>query len=691
MATEKSALRVTELDFDTIKSNLKTYLRSQSEFQDFDFDGSGMSVLIDLLAYNTHYMSYYLNMVGNEMFLDSAQLRESIISHAKLMNYVPGSSQGALSKINIKVTPSNVEDQSATSLTLDKYTRMLGTDKNGVNYPFVNLFSNTITKASGTFDFANVIIKQGEVITFQYLADSGNDLRRFDIPSANVDTETIVVAVQESSSNTETFVYSVVEDITEITANSKVFFIEENEKKNYTVYFGDDVIGKRPKDGNIIICTYLDNNGSVTNNISKFVFTDDIGGYTDNLVVTTSSGSYGGIDKETIEQVRFRAPYFYTTQNRAVTSNDYETLLLKDYNTLDAVSVWGGEDNDPVVYGKVFISMKTKGDYQLTNLEKERIKTDLIQKRSVLTVTPEIIDPDYVYVVIKGKVYYDLTLTSLTSGEIQQLAKAAIEDYSNDELNTFNSIFRKSKLQNYIENSEKSITGSDIDVLVQKRFLIDTTQTKTYTINYNMPLAKTLFTDNVLHTYPELTVFDSSGVPRNVLVEETPTISNGIDSIVVITPGINFTSAPTVTITGDGTGATATATVVGGKIQKITITNAGENYSSAIIELSGGEGTGASARAVMSSRIGILRSFYYKTNREKVIINSNFGTIDYDAGIITIIGLRTTDVIDNDFYDTDYLTLTCSAEDENIFTLRNRILSIDNSDARSIQIETIAE
>lgn len=691
MATEKAALRVSELDYLEIRENLKNYLRSQTEFQDFDFEGSGMAVLLDILAYNTHYMGYYLNMIGNEMFLDTAQLRESIISHAKLMNYVPGSSQGALAKVNIKVTPSNAEDNTSTSLTLNKYTRFLGVDKDGINYPFVTLYSNTISKTDGSFNFANVFIKQGEATTIQYLIDSSNETRRYEIPSANVDTQTITVSIQESTTNTDTTLYTLAEDITEITANSTVYFIEENEKQTYTVYFGDNVIGKRPKDGNVLICTYLNNDAAITNNISRFVSTSGISGYTDNIIVTTTTGSYGGIDKESIEQVRFRAPYFYTTQNRAVTINDYESILLKEYNTIDAVSVWGGEDNDPVVYGKVFISLKTNGNYQLTNLEKEQIKDNLIRNKNVLTVTPEIVDPDYAYIIVKGNVYYNSQITTLTSDEIRQLVKAAIEDYSDNELNNFKSVFRKSKLQSYIENAEKSITGSDIDILVQKRFLIDTLRTKSYTINYNMPLAKSLGTDNILHSFPEITVFDSAGVARNVYVEETPEISTGIDSIQIIDSGINYTSAPTVTIIGDGSGASATAEVVGGRLQRIVMNNKGSGYSSAVIELSGGEGTGASAVPVLQSRIGILRSFYYKTNREKVIVNNNFGTINYDTGIITVNSLRATNVIENDFYEDGYLTLTVLAEDENIFTVRNRILSIDFTDARSIQINSVAE
>ena len=263
MATEKAALRITELDFSSIKQNLKVFLKSQSEFQDFDFEGSGMSVLLDVLAYNTHYMGYYLNMVGNEMFLDSSQLRNSIISHAKLMNYVPGSRQGALSRININVTPSNTEDITTNSLTLEKFTRLLGQDMDGVNYPFVTLSSNTVSKSGQSFSFSNVYVKQGEVSTLQYLVDATNTNRKFEIPSENVDLTSVIISVQESSTNTDIKLYTQATDLTELTSSSVVYWIEENEKRTYSFYFGDDYIGKRPKDDNIVTCTYLDNVGSI--------------------------------------------------------------------------------------------------------------------------------------------------------------------------------------------------------------------------------------------------------------------------------------------------------------------------------------------------------------------------------------------------------------------------------------------
>lgn len=690
--TEKSALRITELDFDSIKNNLKTFLRSQDEFQDFDFEGAGMSVLLDILAYNTFYQSFYLNMVANETFLDSSQLRSSVLSHAKLVNYVPASKQGSQARINIRATPSPTEDNDINVITLERYTRLLGQDLDGVNYPFVALNSNTASKSSGSFYWDNVTIKQGEVITLQYLMDSTNESRRFEIPSDSVDTTTILMRVQESSTNTTTQTYTLAEDITEITANSAVYFIEENENLQYTFYFGDGYIGKKPKNGNVIICTYIDTAGAAANNISEFTFIDPIGGkFSDNVTVTTVAATHSGLEKEDLETVKFRAPYFYSTQNRAVIDTDYETLILKDYNNIDSVSVWGGEDNDPVVYGKVFISLKTRGNYFLTNFEKERIKSELISNRSIMTVTPEIVDPDYIYFLISGTVYYDATLTTKTANEIQALVRAAIQDYATAELSSFRSTFRKSALQRYIEAADTSITGSDIDVLLQKRIAIDPNNTRTYTANFNTPLQKTI-TGTKFYTYPEIEQYDSAGVIRKVFFEETPDAATGIDSIEITNSGRNYLTAPAVTIIGDGSGATAEATVVSGRIDRITVTNAGSDYSSAVVSIAASDtGSEAAATAVLQANIGVIRSFYYSSSREKIIVNANAGTINYATGKIVLNSLATYDVVANDFYDTDILTVNILADNENIYTLRNNILAIDENDPRSIQISVSAE
>lgn len=684
-----TALRVTELDFDSIKNNLKNYLRNQNEFQDFDFDGSGMSILLDILAYNTHYMSYYMNMIGNEMFLDTAQLRSSILSHAKLTNYIPESRKGSQAILDIKITPGTTEDQDKNIITLNKYTRLLGKDIDGVNYPFVTISSNTAAKTSGYFYFNNVHIRQGDVITRQYTMTSGNTKRRFSIPSANVDTDTIVVTVQQSSTNATAIVYNPADDITEIKNTSPVYFLEE-EGDNYVLTFGDNVLGRKPDNGNIITVTYLESEGAKTNKISRFSFAQAVDGYRSNIIVATANSSFGGSNRESIEQIRFRAPYHYTAQNRAVTKKDYESIIMKDYQNIDSVSVWGGEDNDPVQYGKIFISIKTKDNYSLSEIEKESIKETLIKNRNVLTITPEIVDPEYVYIKVKGKVTYNPTLTNLKANQIKSLVNAAIEDYVQDDLDNFGSIFRKSKLQYYIDNADPSITASDLEIYVQKRQLIETGITKNYVLRYGLPVKKGDFV-NKLTTFPRIVMNDVTNTGRRVFIEEIPQSFTGIDSISVKNPGQDYTSIPNVKITGDGTGATAVAEIVNGRIKKIVVTNRGSNYSYASAVISGGGGSGGQATAFTQSRYGTLRTYYNKTNGEKVIVNSNVGTIDYVSGVVRLTNLYVISVLENDLYELDTLTVDVPAEDEIIYPSRNKILTLDTNDSSSILIDIIAE
>lgn len=686
-----TAVRITELDFDGIKNNLKNYLRSQSEFTDYDFEGSGMNVLLDILAYNTHYMGYYLNTVANEMFLDSAQMRNSILSLSKLTNYVPTSRIGAEAIVNVLVTPTQTENQVINILTVDKYTKLLGKDIDGTSYPFVAVNANTSFKTNGSFTFSNVHIKQGEVITQQFLMSPTNTYRRFELASANVDVGTILVSVQDSASNTTVIQYNLSDDITVANGNSAIYFVEENENLNYTIYFGDGILGKRPKDGSVITATYIDTSGSTANAINKFAFAGKVGGlFSSNVAVTTVQSAAGGAEKESVDTIKYRAPHAYTTQNRAVTKMDYENLLIKDYPNIGAVSVWGGEEYDPPVFGKLYISLKTKGNYGLSNFEKERIKSQLITNRNVVTVIPEIIDPDYVYIVVKSRVSYNPSLTGLTSNQILPYVQAAIYDYTNEQLNRFDSVLRKSKLQYYMENAEKSITGSDVQVYLQKRVALDTNVTKNYTIHYDLPLRKGDFLVK-LTTFPAIKVIDVLGVEREVFIEETPQSFTGVDDVLVINPGKGYNSTPTITITGDGVGAAAEATVVNGAITKIMVTNKGTNYTRATVTISDGAGTEATAVAKLQSRYGTLRTAYYKPSGEKVVVNDYAGTIDYTEGTIFLQSLYTTGLVKNSYYDTDVLTISVPSNSEIINPLRNRIMTLDINDPNAISIEMIPE
>lgn len=680
-----TALTVSDLDFDTIKNNLKTFLRSQTQFQDFDFEGSGMNVLLDILAYNTHYNSYYLNMIANEMFLDSSRIRQSTISHAKMINYIPESKHGAEARVNVIVTPSPVENQQTEILTLDRYTKFIGTALDGINYPFVTVNANTVTKINSAFTFANVVIRQGEVITRQFLMQPTNETRSFELSSANIDTNTLTVTVQESSSNTETSVYNLAEDLTEIKSDSKVYFIEENFDGNYRIVFGDDVIGKRPKDGNIIICTYLDTVGSLGNKINTFSITANVGDFNDNVSTRSWGASYSGSDGETIEEIKYRAPYFYSTQNRAVTEYDYETLITKDYPNIESVAVWGGENNDPPVYGKVFVALKTNEDYFLTNIEKENIKENLIRNRNVLTVIPEIVDPSYTYILVRGQVYYNPELTSSSAGTVQTFVRAAVGDYRTDNLNKFNAVFQKAKLQQYIESSEKSIVASDIRVFLQKRMELTLNQTKNYTFRFDAPIKKSDISGSI-SSYPAVNIVDKNFIPRNVLFEEVPSIESGISNFNIISGGINYTLAPAVTITGDGTGATAVARIAGGKIVSLEITNKGKNYTRAFVNISGGGGTGAQIEPILETRVGRLRSYYIESTGEKVFVNNDAGTIDYDNGIITLTSLTPLSLVTNAYYDDNVLSISVPIESEIITTSQNRIIEIDEDDPLAIQV-----
>lgn len=687
--SSNTALEVSDLDFNSIRNNLKAFLKSQSEFTDYDFEGSGLSVLLDLLTYNTYYNSVYLNMAANEAFLDTAQIRSNMVSHAKAINYVPTSNRSARSLVNIRVTPSSGEDATKTQVTLDKYTKLLGADIDGVSYPFVAVDSNTSYKSAGSFLFSNVYIQQGEVVTYQFEMTANNTLARFELPSANVDTSTLLVSVQKSNTDTYTETYLPSTDITELSANSRAYFVEENENLNYTIQFGDGIIGYRPKVGNIVIATFVDTLGSIANNISRFSFIEPVGGlYRGNVSVSVVEKAFGGSDKETVDQIRFRAPQIYTSQNRCVTATDYEALITKDYSNIDAVSVWGGEDNDPPVYGKVYLSLKTKGFYALTNLEKETIKNSLISNRNVITVTPEIVDPDYIFLIIGGKVTYNPNLTTKTSNQLFEIVKQAIIQYINDDLNTFKSTFRESKLQNYIENSEPSITGSDIVVYLQSRQIIDVTQSKKYIIKYNAPLRKGAFSER-LYSYPQITINDSSGISRNVFYEEVPESFTGVDSIDIVNSGTGYTTA-TVTISGDGIGATATASIINGRITSIEVTNKGIGYSRATITITG-NGSGASAVAKLEARVGALRTYYYDTTGNKIIVNSNAGDIDYETGTINIYSISPTAVVTNDFYDTNVVTFNVVSDSEIIPPVRNRILTLEDTNAQSIQLEMVAE
>lgn len=691
MAESNTVLRIAELDFDTIKLNLKNYLRSQSQFTDYDFEGSGLNILLDVLAYNTHYMSYYLNMIGNEMFLDSALLRNSVISHAKHLNYVPTSLRGSIATVNI-VVADEVPTSGLSTITLPKYSQFQSQQIDGTNYTFVNLDTYTASKnvISNTYTFSNVSLIQGEKISYNVSVDASNSKRRFLIPEANIDTSTLIVNIQNSSVDLFKTNYTLADDITVLDSNSKVYFLEESNDNQYTLYFGDNYIGKDLDDGNIVQLEYIATSGDVANKANSFTLTTPINSFS-NVVVNSVSAAAGGSQRDTIDRIKFLAPKFYTVQNRAVTKEDYGTLLLKDYPNIESISVWGGEENDPVIYGKIFIALKPKSGYIVTELEKDRIINNLIVNRNVITITPEIVEPDYLYLKFEITVNYNSNKTSLDEITLSNLVKNAVNSYNDIDLEKFNSTYRTSKIQNEILSSDNSFLGCDVKTIVQKRFEPTLNVTKNYTIDFNIPLSRGLYTEK-LYSYPTFSILDAQGVTREALIEETPLSFTGVESISITNSGSDYSDSPTITITGDGTGATAKATVVNGKIISIKIINRGSNYTAATISIQDSTGTLATAIAVLSSSVGTLRSYYVlSTTGEKIILNDNFGDINYDTGRINIYNFKPIAIASNPNYASGVLTLNMYPLESTLHPLRNRLLSIDSEDPTAILVDMESE
>lgn len=685
--TSNTNLRITELDFDDIKSNLKTYLRNQQEFQDYDFEGSAMNILLDVLAYNTHYMGYYVNMVANEMFLDTAQIRNSVLSHAKLLGYTPRSQTGAIASISVTVTPPAGNSQS--TLTLPKNTPFISEAIDGVNYTFVAVQGYSAAKnAGGSFVYDEVEIKEGEPVTWTFLKDQNNNTTgRFELPSGTLDTSTITVTVQASTSNASQQVYTLNSDLTELGANSTVYFIEETDNEKYTIYFGDGVFGKALSNGNIVYVSYLDTNGADANKANVFTSTSAIGGFS-NVSVSTLSKSSGGSPKESIDDIKYRAPIYYTTQNRAVTKNDYSVLLKRDYPNIESISVWGGEEYDPPQYGKVFISMKPVTGYTLSESTKEAIINDIIRTRSVLTVTPEIIDPDYMYLHLDVDVYYDPNKTNLSPESLKALVRARILQYRDENLNSFNSIFRGSRLGSVIDSVDPSIMSNELIVYVQKRVTIINGVQQNYSVKFEGPLHRGGLQEHMI-SYPTVQVRDSSDIQRDAYFEEVLNSATGLDGVTVSQPGTGYSDNPTVTINGDGQGAVASATVVNGRISSIQVTARGINYTVASVEISDSTGSGAVATAVLEGRNGTIRSFYLQSNGQKVIINENAGTIDYDSGEVVLTALTAFSVSASPYFglDQNVFVIQIKPDEETLFPRKNRIITLDESDITALEIK----
>ena len=477
MATK---LEISELDFDGIKSNLKTFLSQQNEFTDYDFEGSGMSVLLDVLAYNTHYLGYNANMLANEMYLDSADLRSSVVSLAKQVGYTPTSCTSSTATLTVLVN-----DASGASLTMSRGTKF-STTVDGQSYSFVNNADVSITPVSGVYQFNNLTVYEGSYLNYKYTANTSDIDQRFIIPNDSVDTTTLTVKVQESSSDATTNTYTLADGITGIDDSSKVYFLQEVEGGRFEVYFGDGVTGKAIEDGNIVILDYINCNRDAPNGATTFTLSGTIGGFS-SATITTSSNASGGTGLESISSIKYNAPRDYSAQDRAVTAEDYKTLVKGLYANAQAVQVYGGEDAAVPDYGKVYISIKAKSGSNLTVATKESIVTSL-KSYAVASVTPVIIDPETTFITLVVNFKYNSGITTKDVTTLQTNVLTKITSYNNDELEDFAGMFRYSKLTEAVNAADTSILSNITTVKMYKYITPTLNSGLKYTLNFNNAL-----------------------------------------------------------------------------------------------------------------------------------------------------------------------------------------------------------
>lgn len=681
MADTDSKLRVTELDFDSIKSNLRDFLRTQPEFSDYNFEGSGMSVLLDLLAYNTHYMGYYMNMIGNEMFIDTAMLRRSVVSHAKLLGYTPRSRVASKAIINLSFTGATTE----TTLTIPRFTRFVTPEKDGRTYIFSTTEQLTIGQnATGVFTATNVEIKEGQPQAFTYTYNSQiNEKQIIELPELGIDVATIKVQVQTSSTKVDKTTFTRAEDATEVLPNSNVFYLEENRNGKYQIYFGNDIVGKKLLDGNIVIVTYLVASGSPANRIRTFRLLDQVSTLTG--VVTLVSESSSGAEEESINEIKLMAPKAFIAQNRAVTKNDYISLINRKYPYFSAVTVWGGEENNPPVYGKIFFSVRPLGNYQVTTAEINNVIENVIKPYSVLTVQPEYVAPDYNMINLEINVVYDPTKTSRTEGQVKSLVRQVVLNYANTNFNSFDAIYKNSKIVREIDNAEKAIENNEVNVILEKRFRPILNQSKNYVIDFSVPLAPGTNFEKI-YGATGFRYADSTGVLRDAFLEEVPLSYTGIFSVDVNNPGTGFTTTPTLTVEGDGTGAKLRAVIVNGRVSRVDVLDPGTDYTSASITITGGGGSGAVLTPNLDATEGKLRIYYFDSNKVKKIIEPNAGTVYYDLGRIELNSFKPSLIKDA------LNTMVIKAHPKNnVFSMdKNKILALDVTDPTSITIKVSA-
>src|SRR5210317_283455 len=492
-------LDISELDFENIKGSLKRFLSNQNEFKDYDFEGSSLAILLDLLAYNTHYLAYNANFVANEMFLDTAQLRSSVASLAKLVGYTPNSARAPIADLKLVIN-----DGTGSTITIPAGTKFTSSIDD-LTYSFVTVADKTVQPVDGVYTAQSLNVYEGTYVSYNYTYDEQDIDERFLISSDRVDTTTIKVVIQNSASDVTTNVYTKATSITELDGTSKVFFLQEAEDGQYEIYFGDGVIGKKLDDGNIINVSYVVTNKTEANGATSFTLSGSISGFTD-ITVTVNSSAQGGAEPESLQSIKRNTPDFYSSQDRAVTIEDYKSKVKQLYANTQAVSAWGGEDAETPFYGRVYISILPTSGSNLTDSTKARIVTDL-KKYSVASVTPVIVDPETTNVLLTSTIKFDEKVTTKTSDTLKSNIITTITNYNTNTLQSFDTIFRHSKLTGLIDDTDESILSNITTVRLRKSFIPTIGSSTKYTINF----ANALYNPHSGHASVEGGILSSTG------------------------------------------------------------------------------------------------------------------------------------------------------------------------------------
>ena len=496
-------LDISELDFDAIKVNLKNFLSKQSEFSDYNFEGSGFAILLDLLAYNTHYLGFNANMLANEMYLDSADIRANIVSLAKMLGYTPTSAKAPVASLDIIVN-----GPVGTTLVMDKGTTFT-TSVDGTTYNYITNEEISTSPVDGVFKFSNVSVYEGTATQFRYTVDEQDPDQKFIIPSANADTSTLKVKVQTSLQDATSTTFTQVTGLTKLSDESAIYFLNETETGKFQVTFGDGVLGRKLQQGNIVILDYIVSNKSLSNGAKTFTPAGTIGGFSD-IQVTTKSVSQGGSEPETKESIRYNAPLQYTAQDRAVTTSDYEGKVLSIYPNAQSVSAWGGEDDETPVYGVVKIAIKAASGSTLTTQTKKDI-VDRLKEYNVGSITPQIVDPEVTSILLTCNAKFDAASTTKDAETLKSDIITKLTNYNTSTLQKFDSVFRYSKVVKEIDDADVSILSNITTLKIRKSFA----PTLNSSLKYNVYFRNALYNPHTGHNSTMGGILTSTGFKVN--------------------------------------------------------------------------------------------------------------------------------------------------------------------------------